>query len=242
MLVHYALAMGSADVDHGEAELLQQLQDPSVSELLAQKDQEPSVRDVFLVNNASFAVPLSTLDIRIQNLLKQISEEQFPSIDFLVSQHRDKQGKGTILAIREFSEGSTGVLDDESFQKVTLLLPQIRDLPTAIRAQDILGFISSGSSSAPEHGRYGMLQSGLVEIGAAKEEQVEINIDLVFSQINTWDHFFFEERQGVALPDWTISGHFIAKIKDLSALTSWQGASESPHGAETYPSNWNVED
>ena len=150
---------------------------PNETELIEQSS-DPIIISAF-VENASFSKDIDAL--------KQSDLETEP--DFPRSYHVLKAGEGVVVTLRGFFEGDPSMIDDEQYEFITLYFPQFLNVgePTArFTEKDMLGFWSSGSSVWHSFGRHGVLTKGDVRATRQNQDELKIDLDLVFTSFDNF--------------------------------------------------------
>ena len=186
----------------------------------------PAKADSFFIRSVSLAdsVPISSTPPA------QLSREER---DFLpVRGHRLTSGHGVALAYRRYSAGSLVAIDDETFEKVTVWLPdslliqeKVLDLRTR---RDVVVRYSRGGSAWPGAACYGTAAEGQITL-----RQVESN--RVGAQVTFTMDLAGPSYCGRA----SFRRHLVFVRRALEQLTPWDGRSGSHIYEETYPESDN---
>lgn len=104
---------------------------------------------------------------------------------FVVEGHRIGEGDGLVLAYRRYSQPLLPAVDQETFEKLTVLLPSRRSILSETvpvgSDRDIVAFYARGSSAFPgRSGCFGYAKSGTVKLSGVSENRVRAEVELVF--------------------------------------------------------------
>jgi hypothetical protein len=184
--------------------------------------------DSFYLENASLDNPryLYELQDRITKEGPFTVLHETPS----VYAHRLKRGDGVIFAYRWFSEGSPVVIDDETFQKITIWLPRIpseriSEFDISDRMSVIVVF-TRGGSAWPIRACSGYVNTGQLII-RKKRNRFIVRLNGTLSPLVV-------RRRGKRCATNTVAKEFKATALEYDDLTTWLGKPGTYPYAETY--------
>ncbi len=181
--------------------------------------------DTFVIQNAELADAGHLQRLESQDANTKVHRQD----DFPVYAHRLKRGTGTVVGFRAYSPGSIGIIDDESYRKITVWIAgPTPTSPVEIRlgqdSQAQLVF-SDGGSAWPRSGCAGYGASGVVRL-EPRNGKFTVTIGADINRAGS----AFPERCGSERVDLT----FTAKEILFEALTPWLGSRGDHPYEETY--------
>lgn len=162
----------------------------------------------------------------LDELAAEPHESRFTREPSVYGVHRLKPGRGLVLGYRAFSPGNAWIIDDESYDKLTIWLPQ--GISTASKAFDlakdpVVVTLSSGSSAWSQHGCSGYVDSGRLHV-EQKSGGYAVLLRGEFKPKASPEH----------CKPWPIEREFSAWPIAFEALTPWLGGPATADGMETY--------
>lgn len=149
--------------------------------------------------------------------------------DFPVYAHRIRPGRGSVIAYRSYSNGSLAMIDDESYRKLTLWVPE--GVGEGGRwpiggEGGVKAVYTQGGSAWPRSACAGYIVSGHLDV--AKE---------LFGYLVTVEGVFQPRGNVVSRKSCVERGfhsRFEARLQDVSGLTPWLGKASTHPYDETY--------
>lgn len=191
--------------------------------------------DVFYVRGATFSdsrhKEFISGEKSISDYLEEVKKSPYPRrADFEWAGHRIGAGRGNILALRRFFDESTSYIDDETYFKLTIWvpeLPQEKGSTIELDGKEVISFWSGGASAFPGRGvclEYA--DAGSVAVTRLNDTTLSIDVNLQFGMKNIRDgsdECPFSEFKEI----------LTAKEKALADLTPWDGREGSHYIEET---------
>ncbi|MCH8219310.1 MAG: hypothetical protein IH892_21355 [Planctomycetes bacterium] len=151
-----------------------------------------------------------------------------------VEAHRVREGRGTVLGYRWWSEGSPVVIDDEKYRKVTIWhrdgLPD--EGVVSLDDEAMLALYSSGGSAWPEIGCYGRISTGTLRFRTYDEDHVLADLDVSLRPKETGR--IDKEDNGWCEPV-DLRLRLVLGRTEVEKLTPWEGSAADHIYGETYP-------
>ena len=124
-----------------------------------------------------------------------------------------------VFSKRSYDQGSTWVIDDESMEMISLVVPRSASRATyAIGRDSILAVYSAVNAGFPEMSCFGYAVSGTVTVDPVDEDRADVEISL---------HVRSEPREviGAHCGDVDLSDSGRYQVLQVSELTPWLGGS-----------------
>lgn len=152
---------------------------------------------------------------------KGVARLGYEGQEFVVTGHRIKSGDDFILAFRRFDRGSSWLVDQATFTKLTASIPQAFFKPGGEihfpGSSNAIAYYSASSSNFPGAGGcFGYASRGLIKVLSVAESEATVQLNLTFSLSSP-----------VGSPkecgEQNIQGLFTVPIIQVARLTPWQG-------------------
>lgn len=181
-----------------------------------------TVNAVF-IRNADF----ESADLKTFANCKWIYDNQEKAANQLVHFHRIKSGNGVILAYRRYDQGNRSTLDDEDFEKVTILLPELVSGKFELgKDSKVRGYYTAGGSAWVRSVCGGELTQGNVEILKTDDGELKVRIQSTVycekTDLSEQQSVFIETEQ-------------VFKEISLNQVTPWIGKWSKRYYDEVYP-------
>lgn len=184
--------------------------------------------DTFFILNTSLYNP-DFLDELEDRLTKEDAYDVLRKTPSVYA-HRLIRGNGTIFAYRWFSEGSTDVIDDERFEKITIWLPEVpseRDSKFNLsNRRSVIVVYTNGGSAWPDDACSGYLNSGQLVI-QRKDDRYVVSLEGALKPTGA------QTLPELCSPK-TIAKKFETTELERNELTTWLGKRGRHPYDETY--------
>jgi hypothetical protein len=165
------------------------------------------------------------------NESRPFTEDREEPIRLLLNGHHIKAGSYLILLIRKFDRGSLFSIDDETYEKLTIVLKNFNiDEPIDFNSSSVQIYYSRGSSGFVRkgHGVYADSGKGTITIRKIDINKVIAEIDFK-TTAKPAGAFPFESQQ-IEIQD-----SFTFSEIEVAGLTPWLGTPSPDIGKEVYP-------
>lgn len=151
-------------------------------------------------------------------------------VKLLLNGHYVKSGTNLVLLMRKFDKGKLFTIDDETYEKLTIEIKNLKiGIPIILGSDDISFHYSKGSIAFIDKGAgvYSTDGTGRITIKDIEGNKIVADIDISVSAKSA-GVFPFERSI-------SIMGTFVFSEKRVSDLTPWLGIPNPSLGREVYP-------
>ncbi len=167
-----------------------------------------------------------------KNMIKELRENKHGNgnANMPVMAHRIVPGEGVVIAYRSWSPGSIFVVDDESYEKMTIYMPGSLPSEGEIKLEDnpnIITVYVLGGSAWPKHGCYGTATKGVLHFTPESLERMQAEVSFQADLTNAFS--------GDSCEQIIFNKKFTIHKKLIKDLSPWEGRPSDRIRQETYP-------